>query len=97
MDISFPVFQFFGACDAQASNNYWNFFLASSFLIEPSLFLKNKTLCVKKLSVKLCGNPSPPSPSCVVGLCVTRSSPFYLSGVPARDLVSMSGLLYVFV
>lgn len=76
--------------------------LANSFLIEHPLllfffFLKNKTLCLKELPVKLGENPSPPSPSHVAVLCVTRSLPFHLPGVPGRDLISMSALLYVFV
>lgn len=99
MDISFPVIQFFGACDAQTSNNYWNYYSSQFFpnRTPPLFFLKNKALCLKELPVKLCENPSPPSPSCVAALHVTRSSPFYLPGVPGRDPVSMSGLLYVFV
>lgn len=70
--------------------------LASSFLIEHLLllffFFKIKTLCLKELPVKLVKTPPLLHPHMLL-LCVTRSSPFHLPGVPGRDLISMSGLL----
>lgn len=99
MDISFPVFQFFGACDAQASSNntYWNYYSSQFFPNRTPpppffFFLKIKTLCLKELPVKLVKTPPLLHPHMLL-LCVTRSSSFHLPGVPGRDLISMSGLL----